>query len=470
MGHVFISYSRRDTEYAHKLADDLQARGFDTWIDARIDYGSQWPHELQRQLDTCEAFILVMSPSSFASEWVQSELQRAKRKQKPIFPLLLMGDEPWLSVESTQYYDVRGGVLPDDRLYSALKKVVSGSQESAAYVSLPKPGGKAGSGTSGPGVKRGWRIAGAGAAVVLLAVGAAIMIPRFLNTFDPGPPTPESARTVPVTETSQPAGPATEEPQAVAMTATLPVPITGITSGSSEFMDAKGVAMVLVEAGNFIAGSDTGYDDEKPVHTVYLDEFYIDKYEVTNFLYKACVEAGACDMPNRTSSFTRDSYYGNSQYDNHPVVFVDWDDARAYCQWRGMDLPSEAQWEKAARGTDGRSYPWGSDIDQTRANYNDTVGDTTAVGSYANGQSPYGAHDMAGNAWEWVLDWYSPTYYLDTTLTDPTGPESGDFHVLRGGSWHDDERNVRTSNRGWNQLEYFHNIDFGFRCAMDGKP
>jgi len=94
MGHIFISYSHKDTKYAHRLADSLQSKGFDYWIDERLDYGSQWPHEIQKQLDTCDAFILVMSPRSFASDWVQSELQRAKRKQKPIFPILLEGDEP----------------------------------------------------------------------------------------------------------------------------------------------------------------------------------------------------------------------------------------------------------------------------------------------------------------------------------------------------------------------------------------
>jgi hypothetical protein len=128
MGHVFISYSHRDSEYAHALADRLQGIGFSVWIDDRLDYGSQWPFEIQKQLDSCGAFILIMSPRSYASEWVQNELQRAKRKAKPVFPLLLEGDEPWLSVETTQFYDVRDRKLPDDEFYTDLKNVVSARQ------------------------------------------------------------------------------------------------------------------------------------------------------------------------------------------------------------------------------------------------------------------------------------------------------------------------------------------------------
>ena len=138
MGHIFISYSHKDTNYAQGLAGHLKNMGFDIWIDERLDYGSQWPLEIQKQLDACDAFLLIMTPRSFASDWVQSELQRAKRKLKPIFPLLLEGDEPWLSVESTQYYDVRGGVYPDTKFYSAIKRVVSTSGNSQTLNRLPK--------------------------------------------------------------------------------------------------------------------------------------------------------------------------------------------------------------------------------------------------------------------------------------------------------------------------------------------
>ena len=457
MSHIFISYSHKDTDYSHKLADHLREQGFDVWIDARLDYGSTWPQEIQKQLDTCAAFIVVMSPRSYASEWVQNELNRAKRLGKPIYPLLLEGDGPWLSVESTQFVDVTGGKLPDEKFYSTLERIVprtegGGSIHSTVQPAPPKTTVSAPRRSSLP------ILAGIGV-VAVIAIGA-VLFTRNQPSAATDTPEPEPVITNPTDVV------VTEPVDTVVPTETVAVTETP----SNEFVDAQGVEMVFVPAGNFIVGSDQGYDDEKPVHTVYLNDFYIDKYEVTNVLYRTCVEAGTCKTPSRTSSFTRDSYYANPQYDNYPVIFVSWDDAKSYCAWRGMELPTEAQWEKAARGTDGRTYPWGSSIDGTRANYNDTVMDTTAVGSYENGKSPYGAYDMAGNAWEWVADWYSNTYYLNTPLTDPPGPASGEYHVLRGGSWHDDERIVRTTNRGWSQIEYFYNTDFGFRCAMDGTP
>ena len=462
MRHIFISYSHQDSAYAHALAANLQGMGFETWIDERLDYGSQWPHELQKQLDSCAAFIIIMSPRSYTSEWVQSELQRAKRKMKPIFPLLLEGEEPWLSVESTQYYDVRGQKFPDAKFYSALGKVTS-LPEIAPPVDAGKPVRPIQS-PAKPRMKTGVILALVGAIATIIAV----FVPLIRSNLSQNSSPPPSA-TVASNVTSTVSSSSNDSPP-VDVTATFIIPVSGETDTPTDFTDPAGVSMSFVPAGNFIAGSDQGYDNEKPVHNVYLDDFYIDKYEVTNALYQACVDAGACQPPDKAGSYTRDSYYGDSQFDNYPVVYVDWENANAYCQWRGMQLPTEAQWEKAARGTDGRRYPWGDNIDETYANYNNAVGDTTEVGSYENGKSIYGIYDMAGNAWEWVADWYSDTYYLNTPLTNPPGPATGEYRVLRGGSWLDDERIVTTSNRGWSQLEYFTNTDFGFRCAMDGTP
>ena len=462
MGYIFISYSHKDTAYAHRLARALQKRGLEVWIDERLDYGSQWPHEIQKQLDNCDAFIVLMSPRSFASEWVQSELQRAKRKLKPVFPLLLEGEEPWLSVESTQFYDVRRGNLPDEKFFSTITRVVSSrTPETGLSASGPVdlPDAKK------SGLKIGYLLAIAG---VLAVVLVAVILPLF-DTNPPGElPTPTDPPPSPGPTTDAALVP--EEPTEVTAQATEPPSVTD----SEDYMDGYGVPMRFVPASEFQMGSSASASpEERPAHTVYLDDYYIDTYEVTNERYKSCVDAGVCQPPQGTGSVTRSEYYGSPEFDDFPVVYVDWDMAVAYCEWRGAHLPSEAQWEKAARGTDGRSYPWGEGIDSSLANYNYTAGETTQVGAYQDGQSPYGVFDMAGNVWEWVADWYDPDYYktLGDVTNNPTGPSSGQFHVLRGGSWINEEDFVRTFTRGWNELEYFGEYtDFGFRCARRSAP
>ena len=225
--------------------------------------------------------------------------------------------------------------------------------------------------------------------------------------------------------------------------------------------------MVFVPAGEFIMGSPEGEggDDEHPQRTVYLDAFYIGKYEVTNAEYKECVDAGACEPPSRNWSKTRFFYYGNPEYDNYPVIRVTWYDAKAYCDWKGVRLPTEAEWEKAARGTDGREYPWGNETpDETKLNYNRNIGDTTEVGSYPDGASTYGAMDMAGNVWEWVADWLDEDYYSKAPERNPRGPDSREYRVLRGGSWVYPERFARCSLRGWIFPDY-RSYSVGFRVA-----
>ena len=245
---------------------------------------------------------------------------------------------------------------------------------------------------------------------------------------------------------------------------------TSLTNGIIQQTSEKdGMEMVYVPAGSFTMGSNSSEadTDEIPEHEVYLDAFWIDKYEVTNSQYAQCMAAGACAAPIITKSYTRTSYYGNSEYDKYPVIYVSWYEAQAYCQWAGRQLPTEAQWEKAARGTDGRIYPWGNeDPTSNLLNFNGFVGDTTAVGSYPNGMSPYGAMDMAGNVYEWVNDWGSRSYYSVSPANNPTGPTSGTSKVTRGGCWYNLGSSLRTSSRYGNGPGF--RLDhFGFRCAMD---
>jgi formylglycine-generating enzyme required for sulfatase activity len=235
-------------------------------------------------------------------------------------------------------------------------------------------------------------------------------------------------------------------------------------------LDAASVAMARVPAGSFEMGSLSGETDEEPVHTVTLDAYYIDVFEVTNGIYQACVEAGVCHRPFRTSSQRRDPYYGNPQYAHYPVVFVSYPDAGDFCAWRGARLPTEAEWEKAARGgLEGADYPWGNEDPvctpgaSNGANHDRcSPAETWPVGSFApNG---YGLYDMAGNVWEWVADYHNLSYDSEASTNNPTGPETGLTRVLRGGAWNLTLYHMRAANRLRN-YPVDSNYNIGFRCA-----
>gem|GEM_PF-384885 len=255
--------------------------------------------------------------------------------------------------------------------------------------------------------------------------------------------------------------------------------------GSTTISPQDGMTMVYIPAGEFIRGlnqeqietflslcsecEQQQFQDAVPYHLVYLDDFWIYQTEVTNEMYQKCVNTGFCSLPVQASSQTRSSYYGNHTYATYPVVFVNWSMANQYCQWAGGRLPTEAEWEKAARGTDGRLFPWGNQAPNPKVlNTYTYVGDTVPVGTYPEGASPYGVLDLAGNVYEWIADWYLSTYFQLMVYDNPQGPGVGEKgrRVVRGGSWGWGVPFVSAAYRDcWEPEKIGSGV--GFRCVMD---
>ena len=351
-----------------------------------------------------------------------------------------------------------------------------------------------------PGKAGRWVVFGgilAGACVLITALGIGLLI---LWQKGPGPLAGLASATAPATRTLAPTEistqvkppavetpPSTEIPQS---TETLPPTETPPPSpGSTLVRPVDGLVMVYVPGGTFSMGQTTDqaladcrnyfndcqgswFSDEQPPHSVSLQAYWIDRTEVTNAAYAKCVNAGACQPPASYSSNTRSSYYGNSQYADYPVINVNWAQAGSYCEWAGVRLPTEAEWEKAARGTEGVTYPWGNSLPTcSLANFGEPkncTGDTSPVESLTSGASVYGALNMAGNVSEWVNDWYSATTYAVSQQSNPTGPNSGQERILRSGAWNLNPNFIRTTNRDHqspnNQKDYI-----GFRCVSSAK-
>ena len=295
----------------------------------------------------------------------------------------------------------------------------------------------------------------------VLALIVLVMLVACGPTDEPAPavpttqPTTEAVATattafrveLPNTSTPTPEGAPTSTPRPT----NTPRPPRTPTSSPSDKPNT-----VYVPGGEFVMGSDDNNEDETPQQMVFLDAFNIDVYPVTNVEYKEFVDATSHQAPRNWNegSYTEDK-------GDHPVIWVTWHDAVAYAEWAGKRLPTEAEWEKAARGTEGLMYPWGNDFDSARCNSNEAgIKGTTSVGSFPDGVSPYGVMDMAGNVWEWTADWYD-AYRGSIYEFSRFGEE---YKVLRGGSWFDGADFVRSSARNSADPNFSFST-IGFRCA-----
>mgnify|MGYP001161535677 CR=1 FL=1 len=295
-------------------------------------------------------------------------------------------------------------------------------------------------------------------------------LPTSTNTPTNSPfPSPTFTDTPSQTPTHIPPPPPTMTPSPPLPSATASEPAPPPTEEDTKTSEIDGMVQILIPAGEFQMGRDGGGDN--PLHTVNLSTYWMDKTEVTNAMYTLCVSAGACTPPQTSNSSTRASYYGNTTYADFPVIEVSWHQANAYCTWAGRRLPTEAQWEKAGRGTDGRFRPWGNELpNRNRVNIGNYYGDTLAVTNYLADISFYEVRGMGGNVQEWVLDWYDSDYYSSSPKDNPVANSSSEIpatRVVRGGYWSGsaasstgarlDARSRSTPNQ---QLDFI-----GFRCA-----
>jgi len=274
----------------------------------------------------------------------------------------------------------------------------------------------------------------------------------LLSTSCGSTPTPQL---IVVTATSLAA---TDAPAPIATSTFVPIALSG-PQGSATMSWLDGSTLIYIPAGDFTMGDGANALS----HNVTLDGYWIQKTEVTNRMYDQCAKVGKCSNPTQVLG---GPVYSNPLYGSHPVVGVDWTQAQAYCEWAQGSLPSEAQWEKAARGTSENIYPWGDAAPACdRLNFSNCYESTTNVDSFPSSASQYGLLDMAGNVFEWVHDWYSESYYSQSPQANPTGPETGQYRVIRGSSFEAQKTQISLTIRHYNEAGDGQR-DVGFRCVV----
>lgn len=511
---VFISYRRKDNYEALAVYQYLTSRHYDVFLDYTSIPSGDFEQIIVSNIKARAHFVVILTPTALdrcsePGDWLRREIETAIDEKRNIIPLFFDDfsfSAPGVAEKLTgklgairryngldvpphyftaamerlcdQYLnvpldavihpvptEVRKAVREErvatdqalqdkkehiDKLIKPIVEIAEASRTLGDTHPVVQPAAK---GKRDEQRVRNWRLYGI---VVAVAIGIA-GINSFLQNRETAIPTQAVTYGL-LTQTST--------PPAASRTSPHPSAVSTQRPESMEILAVDGMNLLYVAPGKFMMGSETNEKDELPVHTVFLDAFWIDQTEVTNAMYAKCVRMGPCHSPPRTFSNTRENYYGNPEFDHYPVIHVSWEAANTYCSWVGRRLPTEAQWEKAARGTDGRIYPWGADPPKDRLlNYNHpNDGDTTEVGSYPDDFSPYGAMDMAGNVLEWVADWYSGTYYEISPTANPTGPDAGDHRVFRGGGWTRGSHDIRVTIR-YHQAPEYTTKGLGFRCV-----
>jgi len=435
MSHIFISYSKKNRDYARALADKLLDAGFDVWIDDRIDYGDDWWQVIVKAIRECGAFLIIMTPESDTSKWVQREVALADHLPKPMFPVLRSGDlinsETWTIFIRTQYANVLDGSLPKDDFYVRLRRVVA-----------PKA-----------------------------SRGADVTAPELLTPPQPVTPvgTMPASSDIRIPASSAESKPVTAPPLRserglggeAALSLIIPQPFK----------------WCVVPAGKVtLTDVDNGY--LKEATTFDVPEFQIARYPITNAQFEVFVTA---KDGWRNAEWWDYSDASNIQRINNleskPASFKDcadcprervtWYAAVAFTRWLSaktsvsITLPTEQQWQRAAQGDDGREYPWGNEWDARKCNTDESkIGKTTPVTQYPQGASPYGVLDMSGNVWEWCLtDWETGEVDLNGT----------NVRVLRGGSWFSDPQLARAAYRN-RYVPYVRYDLAGFRVVCGSVP
>ena len=511
---VFISYRRTDISWALAVYQYLASQKYDVFFDYTHIPSGDFEQIIVSNIKARAHFVLILTPTALnrtsnEGDWLRREIETAIDEKRNIIPLFFDGFSfgfpnlrekltgKMANISRYNGLDIPSGYFPEamERLSTRylntplnavihpvsievrkkireekvaankalreqktdIKELVKPAQEKlekpkqVQISTTPKPQGK-----PAPRKVISWKLLAGITGVLALILLSVWGSSSLWNTLASSPSDPVK----------------TEELQLAATDASSPEFSIGSTMVGSD-----DTVLLYVPAGEFIMGSENGDNDEKPVHAVYLDAFWIDQAEVSNSNYKKCIDAGVCIDPPSGSPFFDDDYI------DHPVVLVSWEDANAYCLWTGRRLPTEAEWEKAASwdydDTEKNTYPWGENPTCQSVNYNLCQNDTAIVISYENSQSPYGAFNMGGNVWEWVADFYDSEYYTHSDYHNPLGPENGASRVLRGGSWRSSLDGIRTSNRFFSseKFEYFVagfgrtniGLEIGFRCAMDAE-